>query len=618
MRKYDYLVPIVFLLFAFMLSSLLLKNKTFQNSKINNQNSTNKTRINNNNSNEFNKSKNLNVPFIFNEGQINNNVKYYAKTFAGSMFITDEGHMYYSMPIIKGEQIYRTISFKESLVGAENIQLSGKNVQPTKINVFKGSNRSKWKKHISTYRTVSLGKVYEGIDLELIASSNTVEKIFLVRPGANPDKITMRVEGGKLFINDNGELEIFIGEKSVKFTEPVAYQNSNGHKESIEIAYNINPDNEYGFKVGDYDLTKDLIIDPIFAATYIGGSGNEIDNRPIQIIQDSSGNIFISGVTTSSDFPNIDINSADNTFGGTNEVFISKLTPDLSQILVSTYIGGDGNEQDTQLKDLAIDDNDNIFIAGHTNNPSNFPGVGPSSADNTFTGVEGFILKLDSNLSTILAGTYLGGNNFDRLSQICLDNNELYVTGDTSSTDFPGVDANSADNNIAGTFDGFVAKLNSDLTSILSATYLGGSNLDFGVAIYVDYVGGSVYVSGQTSSGDFPEVGPGSPDNVLGGFADAFIAKLDSDLTTIDSATFLGGSGNETGLLSLMDIEIDSSGNVYVTGTTQSADFPGVSGSSADSTINAFEVFISKLDNDLSNIIISTFLGGTASETADH
>ena len=113
MRKYDYLVPIVFLLFAFMLSSLLLKNKTFQNSKINNQNSTNKTRINNNNSNEFNKSKNLNVPFIFNEGQINNNVKYYAKTFAGSMFITDEGHMYYSMPIIKGEQIYRTYHLKK-------------------------------------------------------------------------------------------------------------------------------------------------------------------------------------------------------------------------------------------------------------------------------------------------------------------------------------------------------------------------------------------------------------------------------------------------------------------------------------------------------------------------
>jgi len=282
----------------------------------------------------------LQMPFIANEGQIQDeNVRFYAKTFAGTVYVTEQGEMVYSLPhspnpkseiparhrppeANSGEAGGRNPKFqvsilKETLVDASSLAPSGTDPAQTKVNYFIGNDRNKWKTNISTYNSVNLGEVYKGINLSLKAYGKTMEKVFTVEPGADPKAIKLKMEGANsLKVNEQGELEMETDFGVVQFSRPVAYQKKNGKKENVQVAYNLDKDN-YGFKAGTYDKSLPLIIDPMLSySTYLGGGG---DDGGYGIAVDGSGNAYVTGETGSAvatgGFPTQNPFQADNAGG---------------------------------------------------------------------------------------------------------------------------------------------------------------------------------------------------------------------------------------------------------------------------------------------------------------
>ena len=242
----------------------------------------------------LNKIKKIKIPFIQNRGQIKNNkVMYYAKTMGGTFFVTKDGGMVYSM---KGWVI------KESLVGASISDVKGEEKAETKVSYFKGKDPKKWTTNIETYNLINLGEIYKGIELKLKAYGNNVEKVFYIKPEYDLGKIRIKIEGAKgLSINKSGELEVETGLGIIKFTRPYAYQYINGNKVKVSAEYSLMDSALiYGFKVGNYDRKRPLIIDPLLASTFIGGYDYDWSNS---IALDGSGNVYVIGYTWSSDYP---------------------------------------------------------------------------------------------------------------------------------------------------------------------------------------------------------------------------------------------------------------------------------------------------------------------------
>ena len=172
----------------------------------------------------------LHIPFIANQGQADESVKFYAKTFGGTVFITKDGEIFYSLPEIEEKKAVRGLALEEELVGGKVEEIKGEGEAITRVNYFRGKDQSKWKRDIPTYDLVSLGEVYEGIELKLKAYGNNVEKLFYVEPGAEPERIRVRLSGADaLKVNGEGELEVESELGTVKFTKPVAYQEGEGN-----------------------------------------------------------------------------------------------------------------------------------------------------------------------------------------------------------------------------------------------------------------------------------------------------------------------------------------------------------------------------------------------------
>ena len=347
----------------------------------------------------------LHIPFIKNQGQTEAEVTFYAPIFGGTVFVTQKGAFVYALSQGKGKSPGQAVALREELVGGAVTAVQGEGKTTTKLNYFKGNNRSKWTNDIPTYDCVSLGEVYAGVEVKLKAYGHTTEKLFYVRPGGRPEQIKLRMRGGKgLKITKQGELEVKTKLGTVTFSKPVAYQEERGKQELVAVAYVVKG-NEYGFEVGAYDKTKELVIDPILAATFLGGSAEDF---AAALAMDSLGNVYVAGSTVSSDFPRIGAGSADSTLAGNREVFVAKLDANLSTLLAATFLGGSAEDF---AGALALDSIGNVYVAGSSGS-SDFPGVGAGSADSTFSEFgEAFVAKLDANLSTLLAATFLGGSS---------------------------------------------------------------------------------------------------------------------------------------------------------------------------------------------------------------
>jgi len=558
----------------------------------------------------LNKAYTLKIPFIENKGQIKDeSVRYYAKTFGGTLFITKDGNLVYSLPKFEEKEKVKGWVIRESLVGASISNIKGEEEAVTKVSYFKGKDPSKWKRNISTYNLVSLGEVYKGIGLKLKAYGKNVEKLFYVKAGANPESIKIKIEGAKsLKVNEAGELEVETGLGVIKFTKPVAYQEINGKRVEVAAAYTLLSKYVYGFKVGSYDKKETLIIDPLLSSTFIGGAEEDYG---YSIALDKDGNVYIAGRTGSSGWAIPFYPTTPGAYQGRNagsDVFVSKLDSNLSTLLASTFIGGSDWEYDVTI---ALDKDGNVYITGWTCS-SDYPTTS-GAYDRSLDGYHDvFVSKLDSNLSTLLASTFIGGSDNaggDHAQSIALDGDgNVYITGYTGSYDYPTTSGAYDEIHNGGT-DVFVSKLDSNLSNLLASTFIGGSWQDYGESIALDkdgnvYITG--YIAGYTYSSDYPTTS-GAYDEIYNGTGDVFVSKLDSNLSNLLASTFIGGSGLDQGY----SIALDKDGNVYIAGCTSSYDYPTTPGAYDGSYNGDYDVFISKLDSSLSSLLASTFIGGS-------
>jgi hypothetical protein len=481
-------------------------------------------------------------------------------------------------------------------------------------NYFIGNDPSKWRTSVPTYAKVKYEGIYSGIDLVYYGNQRQLEYDFIVAPGADPRRIAFDVSGAKRIRKDaHGDLVLKVGEGEIRWHKPVVYQEKDGARQEIAARYVIADATRVGFELAKYDASRRLYIDPLIYSTYLGGSGQDWGHA---IAVDSAGNAYVTGFTSSTDFP-ITPGAFQSACEGCSvdngDAFVSKLNPSGSALVYSTYLGGSGSYG----LGIAVDSTGNAYVTGYTYS-TDFP-ITTGAFQTIFGGASGdanaFVTKLNPTgsalvYSTYLGGTYAGGNG------IAVDSaRNAYVTG-FAGKGFPT--KNPLQAALAGGIglDAFVSKLNPEGSALVYSTYLGGSGQDVGSGIAVD-TAGNAYVAGTTASTDFPTRNPlqptcggGNGNSVCGGYAgDAFVSKINSTGSALVYSTYLGGSGND----GANGIAVDGTGNAYVVGTTTSADFPtknplqptfgGGGGSDA---------FIAEINRSGSALVYSTYLGGIA------
>ena len=458
------------------------------------------------------------------------------------------------------------VSMKLSGINIASI-ISGEERLFETSNYFIGNDSSKWRTRIPKYTKVRYTEVYPGIDLVFYGNQRRLEYDFVVSPGSDPSKIRLEFQGAKeVSLDENGSLVLRINGGDVVQRAPVIYQEVDGRRVDVAGGYLIDNKGSVGFRVAFWDRQRPLLIDPVIIySTYIGGYYPD-ECRAIAV--DNSGNAYVTGTTNSDDFPTVNALYPDyvGNYDELTDAFLLKLSPDGRRLIYSTYLGGTGIDIGNGI---AVDDSGNAYVTGTTYS-KDFPTINalnPPLYPNKFSFTDAFIFKLSADGSHAIYSTYLGGHGDDVGNAIAVDGSgNAYVTGTTYSTTFPTV--NAWDASAGGGGDAFIFKLSADGRRVFYSTYLGGSTNEKGSAIAVDDLG-YAYVTGK-ASGNFPTVNALYPDSPGG--RDAFIFKLSADGSNAVFSTYLGGHHTDYG----NGIAVDGSGNVYVTGITYSGNFPTV------------------------------------------
>ncbi|MBI1803307.1 MAG: SBBP repeat-containing protein [Ignavibacteriae bacterium] len=580
-------------------------------------------------------------PLLFerNIGQSGTNVQYFARSAgATTYFFTEQG-----VSILLTKQIPRPVSLSglpplprnESAMHAHSLKVAfvGANPSPvitseeetgTTSNYFVGYDPSRWRSDVSLYRRIRCHDLYKGIDLVYYGNGMQLEYDFIVSPGADPKIIKIRCDGADeaLRLAKDGSVSIVTSVGVLTQKNPVIYQTQEGNLQKVKIAgeWKIVGSNELQFAVGTYDRTKTLCIDPLLYSTYLGGSSSD-EARAIAV--DGSGNVYVAGMTSSTDFPTR-VGAYSQSLVGATDIFVTKFGADGECIVYSTYIG----PASSYAVGLAVDANGDAVVAG-----SSSGGI-PTTPGAYQTGIAGsddaFVLKLNPTGSSLVYSTYLGGTNGDNGTCVAVDGNgDILITGSTQSSTFPTT-AGAYDVSLDGVTDVFVSKIRPDASivpassQLLYSTFLGGTGPDLGgyfednsFSITVDG-SGNAYVVGFTSSADFPTTG-GAFDQTLFGLYDCFVTKLIPNTAIVPAtgqlvySTFLGGAGTAYA----QGVAVDASGNAYVTGKSGGG-FPTVSGAYSPASDGAFVVKMipnSSIVPASDQLVYSSVLGGSTGIT---
>jgi hypothetical protein len=529
--------------------------------------------------------------FIANRGQVHHSVRFTAKSQGFSAYFTPE-----EVVIDVASTVVR-MRYPGANVSPT---LGGLDLQEGKANYLIGNEPANWQTDVPLFGRVIYKDLYPGIDMLYSSSTRRLKSEFIVAPGADPSRIQIAYTGvASIRIDDAGALIFNTPDGELREAAPEIYQEANSRRGPVEGAFRV-AGNVVSFLVGEYDHSRELRIDPVLSySTYLGGNGT---NKGTAIAVDSSNSAYVTGYTDSTNFP-VTGGAAQTASGGSVDAFVTKLNVAGSAIVYSTYIGGSGDDRGFSI---AVDGSGNAYVTGWTSS-MNFPVVA-AAQPGPGGGRDAFVAKLNPAGSALIFSTYLGGVGTDSGNGIAIDGSGVYVTGSTTSTNFPV--ANPVQAALSGGQDGFVTKLNAAGNIIVYSTYLGGLLDDRGSSIAVDS-SGSAYVAGNTNSSNFPVAGNPNPLQVsYGGGTDAFVAKLGVTGNPLIYSTYLGGSGIENVEVGT-SIAVDSAGSAYVTGMTSSTNFPTfqpLQGSLGGSN----DAFVVKLNAAGTAFVYSTFLGGSS------
>ena len=495
----------------------------------------------------------LPLTFEANQGQTDPQVKFLSRGKGYTAYLTAGGMVLSLRPAgslvnPQTNRVYATnkpqsqaATLQFTLVGGNrNALVVGEDPQPGRVNYFIGNNPAKWHTNVPMYKSVRSRNIYPGIDLVYYGNNRQLEYDFEVSPGADPNKIQFEIKGARrIRVDRDGDLVLETGSGTLRFKSPVVYQELNGQRIPVGGQYLLRDASHIVFQVPQYERSRPLVIDPVLVySTYLGGSGTD---QPRGIVVDSAGSVYVAGYTDSADFP------------------------------LSTL------------------------------------GSLPAPATHVF------VAKLDATGSNLVYADYLGGNSADYGYALALDSaNDVCVTGSTASSDFPVVNPYQA--SYPGAFNAFLSKISPSGSSLLYSTYLGGNGSDIPSSIVVDGTG-NIILGGNTSSTNFPvanayqaTVSP-NQGGMYGNYG--FLTKFSPDGSSLVYSTYFGGSSNvpfncggspcwPQPVSTINGMVVDTAGNTYAAGTTNTYDFPVTSGAylGSDSTpLNGNVGFVSKFSN---------------------
>ena len=565
-------------------------------------------------------------------------------------------------------------------LGANNTtQFAGDGVFAGRSHYLRGAKAEDWISNVPNFRRVVGRDIYPGIDVLYYSRAREFAFDFVVRPGADPGAIHLEFEGGDVGVDAGGAITLDTAEQGrLRIGQPTVFQDRGGKRATVEARFQLHDRHSVSFSLGAYDPEVPLVIDPIISySTYLGGAGDDyaravavspegaayitgttesIDfisapgsasagpgNSDVFVVKlapggdvlyttflgggdmdrgegiavDATGAAFVTGATSSSDFP---VRSAfQPAFGGDSDAFVAKLDPTGSSLDYSTFLGGSAFDS---ARGAAVDAQGNLVTMGQTLS-DNFP-TSNARQPVRFGEVDAFVAKINATGTGLVFSTYHGGSGNDlpfyfQGVSVCGTPVDapgwgvaidafgfIYVAGTTESTDFPLANAIQAAHR-GGLRDAFVSKFWPDGRALVYSTYIGGTGGDSARGLAVDPIG-NAYVTGGTKSNDFP-ITPSAVSHTIVGDYDAFVFKLVPDGSRLAYSTFIGGTNGEGGNA----IAVDLFGNVTFVGHTQSANYPVADGIGPPSPAGT-NLFLTKMNSSGSSVLYSSYLGGNADE----
>lgn len=483
---------------------------------------------------------------------------------------------------------------------APNVSVEGGRRLSGVVNYLVGS-KENWRIGVPTYQEVRYRAVWSGIDAVLYGNGSRFEYDFIVSPGASHELISMKIEGGsRPVIAPDGALVIETKTHVIRHQPPVAYQGDRSNE--VPVAFEVRPDDTVGFRVGAYDHGKPLVIDPILlCSSYVGGPRYDMVHA---VAVDSRGGVYLAGSTESSSLATA--GAADTTLDGTLDAFVMKLNPTLSELDFATYLGGSGEER---AYTLVVDADRNVLVAGTTTSSTNsFP---PTTTYGSGGSEDTFLVQLNSTGTTILSNLRISGWGNDKIWGIAKDGSDVYVCGATESDNFPTAGPpNPGLDHWHGSVDGFVQKIGAN-GALAWSRFIGGNGIDRCRSIGVEY--GNVHIAGETTSSNFPVAGSAYQPTLRGEW-DAFVMRLDAAAGNVQYSSYLGGSGDESGIAS-GPLHV-TGGLVFVAGATTSHDFPVIDPVQATHGGGVWDAFLARMNTVGGALLFSTYFGGKGDDDA--
>ncbi len=590
-------------------------------------------------------------PFIPNEGQVKNDqIAFYTHTLGGALYVTHQGELLHRIRLANG----KSVLVKERLsTGA----LSPQGGAQTRLRVHYPEHQ----KPLKSYNILHLGTIAPHLKAELIAHEEGVEKLFILEPGGDISNLHITLQGvQELAIDPSGELRFSGAAGQASFTAPIAWQNIDGEKEPVKVAYRLS-ESGYGFELGEYNRDHAVVIDPLLAATYIGGSGS--DEILDMAIDPASKRVYITGHSDSANLDDLNTSATgmDHTLSTQPDAFVARLDENLTGVEAISFFGGNGVEYG---RSIAITPASEVVIAGESNSTdlytANRLGDGPRGL------TDGFVAKFSADLSSV-AFRYVGGSSHDLIAAVAATASDIYVAGYTLSTFDDQDDLNTTAAHTPTNYDGFIARFDNTLMPVANnAVFFGGSQSDGFRALYADSaqvsaagytrsndhmadynntqpsdqalyiarfnpdltpiasaaIGGSdddealtltsdgtaIYLGGESRSNDLPGT---TAYGALAGDKSGFVLTLPAALNAVTQRRYIGGSDSD----SIHRLTLDeNNATLYIAGATQSTDFTTPTDALMTTRTGSSAAMIARLPLDLSDLNTSTYFGGDNSD----
>lgn len=508
-------------------------------------------------------------------------------------------------------------------------EVIGSEQRPGVTSYFSGNDPKQWHTRVPQFAKVIYRHAYPGIDLVFEIREGRLEYDFLIAPHANPNLIRVNVEGGTLHRTAAGDVLVRFGQHhDFTLKKPDAYQPGSKARENqiTQVRYSLRG-RDMAFALNNYNHDLPLVIDPALVFAAVFGSPTS-GSTLTAMATDSSGNIYLTGIANTPDFPTTPGAFQTSGSGGLDEIFVSKLSADGTQLLYSTYLGGVQMAVNDGLA-IAVDSAGQAYVGGDTaalDFPTTAGGFQRNAGSCPNTGgtyCDGFLTELNASGTGLVYSTFVGGTDQDRVQGVALDTSgNVYLTGQTVSTDFPttpGAYLTSIPPTLHSHTFAFIEKIDphqSGSASLVYSTYVGGIIVD-PTGIAVDATG-NAYIVGQAFDASAYPTTPGAFQTVASTNGTAFVTKMNPTGSALVYSTFLGGAASQSGQntsTGATAVAVDAAGNTYVTGLTYASDFPTTSGAFQSSLQGPNAAFISKVNPAGSALVYSTFIGGALRAT---